>query len=114
MALAYSVPSVAGWRDIEVPAAMERVDVERLVAGCDRSTIGGARNKAIMLLLARLELRSIELARLQLEDLEWRAGELVVRGKGRRQDRLPLPADVGEALVRTCLCAACGARGTPS
>jgi site-specific recombinase XerD len=52
-----------------------------------------------MLLLARLGLRSIEVARLQLEDLDWRAGELVVRGKARRHDRLPLPAEVGEALA---------------
>ena len=52
-----------------------------------------------MLLLARLGLRSIEVARLELEDLDWRAGELVVRGKARREDRLPLPADVGDALA---------------
>ena len=52
-----------------------------------------------MMLVARLGLRSIEVARLELRDVDWRAGELVVRGKGRRQDRLPLPAEVGEALV---------------
>ena len=52
-----------------------------------------------MTLVARLGLRSIEVARLELRDVDWRAGELVVRGKGRRQDRLPLPAEVGEALV---------------
>ena len=52
-----------------------------------------------MLLLARLGLRSIEVARMELEDLDWRAGELEVRGKARRHDRLPLPADVGEALA---------------
>jgi site-specific recombinase XerD len=99
MALADSVPSVAGWRDTEIPATMAAADVQRLLASCDRATLGGAREYAIMLLLARLGLRSIEVARLQLEDLDWRAGELVVRGKARRQDRLPLPADVGEALA---------------
>jgi site-specific recombinase XerD len=74
-------------------------DVARLLGSCDRCALGGARNYAIMLLLARLGLRSIEVARMELADLDWRAGELVVRGKARRQDRLPLPADVGEALA---------------
>ena len=59
----------------------------------------GVRDFAIMMLVARLGLRSIEVARLELGDVDWRAGELVVRGKARRQDRLPLPAEVGEALV---------------
>ncbi len=99
IALADSVPSVAGWRDTEIPATMPPADVRRLLGSCDRSTLGGARNYAIMLLLARLGLRSIEVARLQLEDLDWRAGELEVRGKARRYDRLPLPADVGAALA---------------
>jgi len=99
VALADSVPSVAGWRNTEIPATMAPSDVQRLLSACDRSTLGGARNYAIMLLLARLGLRSIEVARLQLEDLDWRAGELVVRGKARRHDRLPLPADVGDALA---------------
>ena len=58
---------------------------------CDRSTLDGARDAAIVLLLARLGLRSIEVARLELADLDWRAGELLVRGKGGREDRLPLP-----------------------
>jgi site-specific recombinase XerD len=99
MALADSVPSVAGWRDTEIPAIMRPADVARLLGSCDRSSLGGARNYAIMLLLARLGLRSIEVARMELEDLDWRAGELVVRGKAHRWDRLPLPADVGEALA---------------
>jgi site-specific recombinase XerD len=99
IALADSVPSVAGWRNTEIPATMAPADVQRLLGCCDRCTLGGARNYAIMLLLARLGLRSIEVARLQLEDLDWRAGELVVRGKARRCDRLPLPADVGDALA---------------
>lgn len=99
IALADSVPSVAGWRGTEIPATMPPDDVQRLLGACERSDLGGARDYAMMLLLARLGLRSIEVARLQLEDLDWRAGELVVRGKARRQDRLPLPADVGEALT---------------
>ena len=59
----------------------------------------GVRDFAMMMLVARLGLRSIEVARLELGDLDWRAGEIVVRGKGQRHDRLPLPAEVGEALV---------------
>lgn len=99
LALADSVPSVAGWRDTAVPATMPREEVERLLACCDRSTLGGARNFAMLMLLARLGLRSVEVARLELSDLDWRAGELIVRGKARREDRLPLPADVGAALA---------------
>ena len=99
LALAESVPSVAGWRDTSIPATMPRADVERLLASCDRATLGGARNFAMLMLLSRLGLRSVEVARLELTDLDWRAGELVVRGKARREDRLPLPTDVGEALA---------------
>jgi site-specific recombinase XerD len=99
MALADSVPSVAGWRETTIPPTMPRADVERLLACCDRSTLDGARDFAMLLLLARLGLRSVEVSRLELEDLDWRAGELVVHGKARRQDRLPLPDDVGQALT---------------
>jgi len=99
LALAESVPSVAGWRDTTVPPTMPRANVERLLACCERSTLAGARNYAMLILLARLGLRSVEVARLELGDLDWRAGELVVRGKARRQDRLPLPGDVGDALA---------------
>ncbi|MFN2629456.1 MAG: tyrosine-type recombinase/integrase [Gaiellaceae bacterium] len=70
-----------------------------MLAGCDRCRVDGVRDFAILVLLARLGLRSIGVARLTLDDLDWRRGELVVRGKARRHDRLPLPADVGEALA---------------
>jgi site-specific recombinase XerD len=98
-ALAEAVPPVAGWRDTGIPQTLARAEVERLLAGCDRSRIDGVRDFAILILLAGLGLRSIEVARLTLDDLDWRRGELVVRGKARRQDRLPLPADVGGALA---------------
>ena len=98
-ALADSVPPVAGWRETEIPPMMVRSDVERLLACCDQSTLDGVRDFAMLLLLARLGLRSIEVARLELSDVDWRAGEIVVRGKARRQDRLPLAADVGAALA---------------
>jgi site-specific recombinase XerD len=99
VSLAAAVPPVAGWHDAQIPAAMSSADIERLLASCDRSSAAGTRDFAILVLLARLGLRSVEVANLELADLDWRAGEVVVRGKTRRQDRLPLPADVGEALV---------------
>jgi site-specific recombinase XerD len=99
LALGDAVPPVAGWRDTGIPRSVPPADVEQLIASCDRSTLDGARDAAIVLLLARLGIRSIEVARLELADLDWRAGELLVRGKGGREDRLPLPDDVGGALA---------------
>ncbi|MFD1119232.1 tyrosine-type recombinase/integrase [Sphaerisporangium aureirubrum] len=78
---------------------MPAADVQAVLDGCDRSSHVGIRDYAIMMLVARLGLRSIEVARLELRDVDWRAGELVIRGKAGRQDRLPLPVEVGEALV---------------
>jgi site-specific recombinase XerD len=97
--LAAAVPPVAGWRDTTVPSGMTAADMERLLASCDRSAVSGLRNYAILMLLARLGLRSAEVARLELGDLDWRAGEIIVRGKARREDRLPLLADVGGAIA---------------
>jgi len=97
--LGTAVPPVGGWRFATLPPTMRATDVQLLLDNCDRSTPTGVRDFAIIMLVARLGLRSIEIARLELGDVSWRAGELVVRGKGRRQDLLPLPAEVGEALV---------------
>ncbi|WP_198413623.1 MULTISPECIES: site-specific integrase [unclassified Cryobacterium] len=97
--LAGCVPSVAGWRDAHLPVSLSVEQVEAMVASCDCSTSTGRRDRAIMLLLARLGLRSIEVARLRLDDIDWRAGEITVRGKARRRDRMPLPVDAGEALA---------------
>jgi site-specific recombinase XerD len=96
--LASAVPPVAGWRDTTLPKGVSAPDVERILASCDRSDPGGCRDFAMLSLVARLGLRSIEVARIELGDIDWRAGEIVVRGKARRRDRLPLPWDVGEAL----------------
>lgn len=98
--LGTAVPPVGGWRLATLPPpAMSTAAVNLLLDTCERSTPVGLRNFAMMMLVARLGLRSIEIARLELRDVDWRAGELVVRGKARRHDRLPLPAEVGEALV---------------
>ena len=93
------VPTVAGWRLSELPRYLEAGQVERLLRSCDRRKNVGRRDFAILLLMARLGLRVGEVARLCLEDIDWRAGELVVRGKGARLDRLPLPEDVGQAIA---------------
>jgi len=71
----------------------------RLLASCDRRRPVGLRDYAILLLLVRLGLRAGEVAAMRVADVDWRAGEILVRGKGDRQDRLPLPVDVGAALV---------------
>ena len=97
--LAQVVPSVAGWRLSGLPRGLEAEQVQSLLASCSRETPVGRRDFAIVLMLVRLGMRRGEVAALQLEDIDWRAGELLVRGKGGRVERLPLPADVGEALA---------------
>jgi site-specific recombinase XerD len=97
--LALAVPRVAHWRQATIPQFPTRPDIDRLLASCDRDNATGARDYAVLLLLARLGLRAVEVSRLQLDDFDWRAGELTVDGKGHRRDRLPLPGDVGEAMV---------------
>lgn len=97
--LGAAVPTVASWRLTSVPVSFGRAEVARLLASCDRRTTFGRRDYAVLTLLARLGLRAGEVATLDLGDIDWRAGELVVRGKGRRQERLPLPVDVGEAVA---------------
>lgn len=97
--LGWAVPGVADLRGQTLPRGLAPADVAALLASCDRGRVVGARDYAILLVLSRLGLRAAEAARMGLEDLNWRAGELVVRGKGRRIERLPLPVDVGEALV---------------
>ena len=98
-ALADAVPSVAGWRLAGLVKALDARSIARLLGSCDRRTRVGRRDFAIITMLSRLGLRAGEVAALQLGDVDWRAGELLVRGKGNRQERLPLPADVGETIA---------------
>jgi site-specific recombinase XerD len=97
--LGHVVPAVASWRLAGVPRALEPGQVAALLASCDQGTATGRRDFAMLTLLARLGLRAGEVAGLALEDIGWRAGEITVRGKGSRAERLPLPADVGEAVA---------------
>jgi len=97
--LALAIPTVRQWRLSGVPRYLPARDVERLLRACDRASATGRRDHAVLLLLARLGLRASEVLALELGDLRWREGEIVVRGKGLVQDRLPLPPDVGKALA---------------
>ncbi|MDQ3607557.1 MAG: tyrosine-type recombinase/integrase [Actinomycetota bacterium] len=97
--LAEAVPSTASWRLSGLPRALEPEQLKVLLGSCDRESSTGRRDYAVLVMLARLGLRAGEVAALRLEHVDWRAGELVVAGKGRRAERLPLPADVGAAIV---------------
>ncbi len=97
--LAGSVPRVANWSGGGLPKYLPAAEVELLLDSCNRQTAEGRRNRAILLLLARLGLRAGEVVHLTLDDIDWDAGEVLIRGKGGRQDRLPMPADVGKALA---------------
>lgn len=94
-----AVPPVRRWRLAAVPPFLTAEEVERVIAATDRSTASGCRAHAMLLLLARLGLRAGEVASLELDDICWERGEIVVRGKGRVYDHLPLLDDVGEALA---------------
>lgn len=97
--LAVAVPSVASWSLSSLPKALSSDQVTALLTACDRNTSTGRRDFAILTLLVRLGLRAGEVAALVLDDIDWRRGEIGVRGKANRYDRLPLPADVGQAIV---------------
>ena len=97
--LSTCVPTVANWSLSELPIFLRPEDIERLLQSCDKSSIIGQRDYAVLLLLARLGLRAGEVVHMVLEDIDWEAGELIIRGKSFRQDRLPLLQDVGEALA---------------
>lgn len=97
--LAAAVPTAACWPATSLPRPIGSGDAARLLRSCDRRTAVGRRDFAVLTLLLRLGLRVSEVAALALDDLDWRHGEILIRGKGHRQERLPLPADVGAALA---------------
>ena len=91
-----------GWRRDSLPKALAPEQVATLLGAVDRTTSAGLRDFAILLLLVRLGLRAGEVAALMLEDVNWRAGEIFISGKGRHREQLPLPVDVGQALAEYC------------
>src|SRR5947208_5168844 len=93
-----AVPKVANRRP-GLPRGLEPVQVQALLSSCDRQAAAGRRDLAMLILLARMGLRAGEVAGLGLDDIDWRRGEITIAGKGNRRDRLPLPADAGEAIA---------------
>ena len=102
LSLAAAVPTAPSWRDSGLPRAVGSDRIQRLLAACDRRTNAGRRDLAILTVLARLGLRAGEVAALNLDDVDWRVGEIEVLGKGNRRERLPLPVDVGQAIADYC------------
>ena len=97
--LEHAVPIIAQWRLSTLPRYIDSAQVEQLIATCDPSTPTGLRDRAILLLLARLGLRAGDIVSLRLGDLDWQQATVSVRGKGRRETRLPLPQDAGNAVL---------------
>jgi site-specific recombinase XerD len=94
-----AVPAFASWRLARLPRYLTAEQVTSLIAACDGSSLARRRDRAIILLLARLGLRAGDVSGLRIADIEWEAGTLRVSGKGRYQVRLPLPQDVGDAIL---------------
>ena len=98
-ALAGCVPSIRRWKLTSLPTYLSAAQVQKTLDGCDRTTVMGRRDYAILMMLAKLGLRADEVATLTLDNIDWRAGELLVRAKGRQRVRMPMPPDVGAAVV---------------
>jgi len=98
-ALADCVPSMRRWKLASLPTFLSASQVQRALDGCDRATGMGRRDYAILMMLAKLGLRAGEVATLTLDDIDWRIGEMLVRAKGRQRARMPIPPDVGAAIV---------------
>jgi integrase len=97
--LSLAALAVTGRRRSSLPRGIGKADARALLASCGRRSALGRRDHALIITLLRLGLRASEVAALRLDDIDWRAGELVVRGKGAREDRLPLPVEVGQAIA---------------
>jgi site-specific recombinase XerD len=98
-ALAGCVPSIRLWTLATLPTYLPAAQVQKALDCCDRATARGRRDYAILMMLAKLGLRADEVATLTLDDIDWRAGEMHVRAKGRQRARMPMPPDVGAAVV---------------
>jgi site-specific recombinase XerD len=99
-----AVPAFASWRLAKLPRYLAAEQVDRLIAACNGSSSQSRRDRAILLLLARLGLRAGDVAQLRLADIEWQTGTLRVSGKGRYQVRLPLPQEIGDAIIDYLAC----------
>jgi site-specific recombinase XerD len=95
-----AVPAIAHWRLASLPQSLSPEEVDRIIVICDGDTVKSLRNRAIILMLCRLGLRAGDIVNLRFGDIDWRNGTLQVTGKGRYQVRLPLPQDVGDALLQ--------------
>ncbi|ETR69034.1 MAG: integrase/recombinase [Candidatus Magnetoglobus multicellularis str. Araruama] len=98
--IALSIPKIAFWRLSSLPKSLKPDQVEKMLKSCDLKTHIGQRDHAILLLLARLGLRACEIVSMRLEDIDWESGLILIRGKGSREDYLPIPHDVGEAIAQ--------------
>jgi site-specific recombinase XerC len=94
-----SIPVLAHWRLSSLPRYLQSDDVELVIASCDRATPVGKRDRAILLLLARLGLRAGDLVQLRLGDIDWKEAGICVSGKGRRQTLMPLTQEIGDAIA---------------
>ena len=99
LALAGCVPSIRRWKLASLPTYLSAAQVQKALDGCDRATAMGRRDHAILMMLAKLGMRAGEVAALTLDDIDWRSGEMLLCAKGRRRARLPIPPDVGAAVV---------------
>ena len=98
--LATAIPSVAVWRLSSLPRYLSESELERTIDSCEVDTFAGVRDRAILLLLARLGLRASDVAALRLFDFDWQDATVLVSGKSRREERLPLPQEVGDAVLK--------------
>jgi site-specific recombinase XerD len=99
VALAGCVPSIRRWKFASLPTYLSAAQVQAVLDGCDRATALGRRDYAILMILARLGMRASEVATLALDDIDWRSGDMLIHAKGRQRTRMPIPPDVGAAVV---------------
>jgi site-specific recombinase XerD len=97
--LALSVPSIRRWRFTNLPSYLSAAQVRAVLDACDRTTALGRRDYAILVMMAKLGLRASEVATITLDDIDWRSGEMLIHAKGRQRTRMPIPPDVGTAIV---------------